>query len=218
MTRAFIANVVSSLSSYLSPYIDEPLQTTTVHTLLTTMVTSMKYCISLPMLLVGLSLLTVMILYVLPAVIFSTPVSSSPNNNNDDEEEGRPPMYMIPFILIRDTVTVPGGGGRTIQKPVERVLHSTLESYQIESSQALFGLSQMLERSLEFEEDVFLPSNDGLDENNVGGETGNSIKSPHRSVRLSTRIEERIRQSSVCFDEDERTLHRFLGYTTLCYV
>ncbi len=179
------------------------------------LVTFVRQCDAITMVLVaGLSLLLA-IRYVLPVVDVSSipaPVGGGDDDysTNSYEEDGYLPTVDVPFILIRDTVAFPAGGlGRKSQKPVERVLHVTLEGYHTEMSQALSGMSQMLERALELEEVAFLRrSSDGLNDGG-GGRSASGVPPP--SVRLSARIEERIRRSSVCLEEDERLLHRLLG-------
>jgi hypothetical protein len=225
MTSICIAGVVPS--SLLSPSINESSLFTICKTILITVVaiTSMKYCTSvLTMWMLGLTFITtVTILYVLPVVAPASPPTKSSSAtdevNNDPEGNYTPIYHKVPFILIRDTVAV-SGGGCAIQKPVDRALYLTLEGYQKELTQALIGLSQMLERALELEDDTFQSSrNDGIDENKNANEDinnsnnkteGNNIFPP-RSARLSTRIQERIHRSSVCLEQDGHVLQRLLG-------
>jgi hypothetical protein len=141
---------------------------------------------------VGL-IVVLVVVYLLVAVSLSLPVSSEsiqvpiahlyryiwkrpsiekPIRNNENRK--------IPFILIQasDKITP------------SRALYYSLEKYRQEISQAVQGLSHLLEKALALEENSKLP----------------------KPARLSTKIEERIKRISKCLEDDAIVLQGLLQW------
>lgn len=147
-----------------------------------------EHALNLTMLVTGLSLVTALCHHALVLAAARSSSSSPPASDGGDRQL----RVVVPFVVLRDATGPEGGDGE--RKPIGRVLQSSLLGYQMEASLALGGLSLMLERALSSEE-AFL-------------RMGREIQA---SARLSTKIQDRIRRSAVCLEEDEQMLRRLIG-------
>jgi len=96
----------------------------------------------------------------------------------------------VPFILLRESDS-------SSRKSLEETLRSTFSGYQKTGSNAMTGLSTMLDKALISEAD----RNYNFIE---------SKKSKFKSL-LSTKIEQRIHQTAICIEHDEHILKQLLG-------
>lgn len=99
---------------------------------------------------------------------------------------------IVPFVMLHDRRGI-ANANDSYRKPVGQILRSVLENYQKESSQALAGLSAMLDEALTSEE------------------TGEFFRTKKSAKFLSTKIERRIQRTATCVEHDERILSQLLG-------
>ncbi len=92
----------------------------------------------------------------------------------------------VPFVVLRDDASQ----NNPTTKSLDRMLRSVMEEYQHESSQALAGLSRMLEEALASEATI---------------ETSTTQK------LLSTKLETRIEKTAACLEHNEKVLAALLG-------
>jgi len=104
------------------------------------------------------------------------PFNNYSNSNNTD---------VVPFVLL--------GSGPT---PIRERLRSVVEAYRREGTQALQGLSAMLEWALEAEGKLW--------------NSGESQKENKQKL-FSSRIRRRIERTAACLEHDEKVLEQLLG-------
>jgi len=97
----------------------------------------------------------------------------------------------VPFVFLRDASYG--------QKPIGKILQSVVQSYQKENSQALYGLSTMLDQAIDAEA------------NGRGRLQKNWNNRKNKPKLLSAKIERRIQRTAACLEHDERILVKLLG-------
>ena len=107
---------------------------------------------------------------------------------------------VVPFIFLRDSTN------SSSQKPLEHTLRSAFMGYQRECSNAMTGLSKMLEMALVSEADRNFHNSIGSNKKN-----NNNNNAKHQKLLLSTKIERRIQQTAACIEHDEDILKQLLG-------
>jgi SAM-dependent methyltransferase len=140
----------------------------------------------------------------------SGPIIFHEKNQVNLSTDSSPFLLVVPFVLIRNTV------GRVIEKgkdsvipnttnyhrSIENAIQSALAGYNREATNALCGLSSMLESALLLEEE----------EENISGTKTNKIStSVTHSARLSTKVKHRIQRMSACLEHNEQVLTTLLG-------
>jgi hypothetical protein len=105
---------------------------------------------------------------------------------------------VVPFIFLRDSSNI------SSRKPLEHTLRSAFTGYQRECSNAMTGLSKMLEMALVSETDRNY-------HDNIGNNKKNNNNAKHQKLLLSTKIERRIQQTAACIEHDEDILKQLLG-------
>ncbi|KAG7359187.1 N2227-like protein [Nitzschia inconspicua] len=119
------------------------------------------------------------------------------NGNHPSTDLESMPM-IVPFVVLRNTLEGKTGQGRNrYQYPIERLLHTTITDYQNKISQALRGLSHMLEQALTLEATTWIG-------NKTVAEIGN------QESLLSTHIEIRIQRMADALEHNEYLLQQLL--------
>jgi hypothetical protein len=104
-------------------------------------------------------------------------------------------QLVIPFVALHDSAGRDADANGSSRKSLGRILRSVMENYQRESSQALTGLSAMLDEALTSEANVY----------------GRQKKNWKVAKLLSAKIERRIQRTATCLEHDERVLAKLLG-------
>jgi SAM-dependent methyltransferase len=115
----------------------------------------------------------------------SVPSSSAPPTS----------QLVIPFVALHDSVGRDADVNSSNRKPLVRIIRSVMENYQRESSQALAGLSTMLDEALTSEANVY----------------GRQKKNWKVAKLLSAKVKRRIQRTATCLEHDERVLEKLLG-------
>ena len=143
---------------------------------------------------IGLCLTSILCLrskgYLLPQRRPSDATSSVPSSPAPPTSQ-----LVIPFVALHDSVGRDADANGSNRMPLWRILRSVMENYQRESSQALTGLSTMLDEALTFEANVY----------------GRQKKNWKVAKLLSAKIERRIQRTATCLEHDERVLAKLLG-------
>lgn len=98
---------------------------------------------------------------------------------------------VVPFVVLHDSVPSQHGSHR---KSYHDLLRQVMVNYQREGSQALSGLSSMLDEALTSEASFAIKSNNN-----------------NNKKWLSTKIDRRIQKTAECLEHDEEVLTRLLG-------
>ena len=91
----------------------------------------------------------------------------------------------VPFVVLHDVAS-----SKIPTKSLDRIVRSVMEEYQHESSQALAGLSRMLEEALTAEA---------------------TLATTNKRKLLSTKLEQRIQKTAACLEHNEKVLAALLG-------
>ena len=91
----------------------------------------------------------------------------------------------VPFVVLHDVAS-----SKSPTKSLNRIVRSVMEEYQQESSQALAGLSRMLEEALTAEA---------------------TIATTNKRKLLSTKLEQRIQKTATCLEHNEKVFAALLG-------
>ena len=133
---------------------------------------------------VTIILLIIIILLVIGvALTFRSNRYSTPQPRSNSTE-----IRVVPFVVLHDSVPSQHGSHR---KSYHDLLRQVMDNYQREGSQALSGLSSMLNEALTSEASFAITSNN--------------------KKWLSTKIDRRIQKTAECLEHDEKVLKRLLG-------
>lgn len=146
------------------------------------------------------------------AIVFSTSIlylrwkwHLLPQQRQNDERSSIPSSssppsgkLIVPFVVLHDPVGRETNANGSNRKPISQILRSVMENYRGECSQALSGLSTMLDTAL-------------TSETNNGFSRHRKYWNRKDAKLLSTKIERRIERTAKCIEHDEQILAKLLG-------
>jgi SAM-dependent methyltransferase len=151
------------------------------------------------------TLIVSVVALLLPTLLFFRSHRRPTTTTTTSSSSLTPPLseshLVVPFIFLRDSDS---SSSNSIRKPLEHTLRSTFTGYQRECSNAMTGLSKMLEMALVSEADRNY-------HDNIGNNKKSNNKAKDQKLLLSTKIERRIQRTAVCIEHDEDILKQLLG-------